>query len=284
MLLSLVIAQPASAAPAFRALVFTKTAGYRHDSIPAGLAMFREQAAANNFELVHSEDSSVFTAANLATFDVLIMFQTSGMVWTTESQRQAVEGYLAKWQGHRLDPQRHGHGHRERVPVVGTRPSTAAHTCGALPGVLAGTAVVADKKHPSTAAAGTAGTASEEWYNFDRNPRGDVHVLVTAERADVQPGPPRHGPDHPISWCRNTGGGRVWATAMGHASAAYRETPFRNHVLGGVDVGGRKESGDCGGTVWSNFEKRTLDDNTADPMALAVAPDGRCSTSSGAGS
>ena len=31
----------AEAEPEFRALLFTKTAGYRHDSIPAGVAMFK---------------------------------------------------------------------------------------------------------------------------------------------------------------------------------------------------------------------------------------------------
>ena len=99
MLLTFMFVQPASAAPDFRALLFTKTAGYRHDSIPAGVAMFQQQATANNFELVHSEDANVFTPANLATFDVLVMFQTSGMVWTSAAQRQAVEGYLASGKG-----------------------------------------------------------------------------------------------------------------------------------------------------------------------------------------
>ena len=87
LLLSVALVRPAAAAPAFRALLFTKTAGYRHDSIPAGIAMFEQQAKDNNFELVHSENADVFTSANLATFDVLVMFQTSGLVWTTAAQR-----------------------------------------------------------------------------------------------------------------------------------------------------------------------------------------------------
>ena len=99
LLISLGLAVPASAAPAFRALLFTKTTGYRHDSIPAGISMLQQQAAANNFELVQTEDASVFTAANLATFDVLIMLQTSGMVWTSAAQRQALEGYVAGGKG-----------------------------------------------------------------------------------------------------------------------------------------------------------------------------------------
>ncbi|MCM4081196.1 ThuA domain-containing protein [Paractinoplanes hotanensis] len=275
MLLSLALVAPASAAPAFRALLFTKTAGYRHDSIPAGISMFQQQAAANNFELVHSEDAGVFTPANLATFDVLIMFQTSGMVWTSAAQRQAVEGYLASGKGIVAVHNATDMGIEGEYPWWDQTVNAGAHMPEHSPGVLQGTAIVADKKHPSTASLPDRWIRNEEWYNFDRNPRGDVHVLVTADERTYNPGSRAMGPDHPISWCRNTAGGRVWATGMGHAAESYSETNFRNHVLGGVKWAAGAEPGECGGTVWSNFQKRTLDDGTTDPMALAVAPDGR---------
>ncbi|MEU5907300.1 ThuA domain-containing protein [Micromonospora sp. NPDC047467] len=266
---------PAAAAPAFRALLFTKTAGYRHDSIPAGISMFQQQAAANNFELVQTEDASVFTSANLATFDVIIMFQTSGMVWTSASQRQAVEGYLASGKGIVGVHNATDMGIESEYPWWDQTINGGAHMPEHSPGVLPGTAIVADKQHPSTVGLPDRWNRSEEWYNFDTNPRGNVHVLVTADERTYNPGSRAMGPDHPISWCRNTGGGRVWATAMGHAIDSYSETNFRNHVLGGVKWAAGNVPGDCGGTVWGNFEKRTLDDNTVDPMALAVAPDGR---------
>ncbi|MEO3926844.1 ThuA domain-containing protein [Micromonosporaceae bacterium B7E4] len=275
LLLSLALIPPASAAPAFRALLFSKTTGYRHDSIPAGISMFQQQAAANNFELVHSEDSNVFTPANLATFDVLIMFQTSGMVWTSAAQRQAVEGFLAGGKGIVAVHNATDMGIEGEYPWWDQTVNAGAHMPEHSPGVLPGTAIVADKKHPSTAGLPDRWNRSEEWYNFDKNPRGDVHVLVTADERTYNPGSRAMGPDHPISWCRNVSGGRVWATAMGHAAESYSETNFRNHVLGGVRWAAGNEPGDCGGTVWGNFEKRALDDNTVDPMALAVAPDGR---------
>ncbi|PYC68088.1 glycosyl hydrolase [Micromonospora arborensis] len=275
LLLALGLAPPASAAPAFRALLFTKTAGYRHDSIPAGISMFQQQAAANNFELVATEDSSVFTPANLATFDVIIMFQTSGMVWTSAAQRQAVEGYLASGKGIVGIHNATDMGIESEYPWWDQTINGGAHMPEHSPGVLPGTAIVADKQHPSTAGLPDRWNRSEEWYNFDSNPRGKVHVLVTADERTYNPGSRAMGPDHPISWCRNTAGGRVWATAMGHAIDSYSETNFRNHVLGGVKWAAGNVAGDCGGTVWSNFEKRTLDDNTVDPMAMAVAPDGR---------
>ncbi|MFC8300801.1 ThuA domain-containing protein [Micromonospora orduensis] len=275
LLLALGLAPPASAAPAFRALLFTKTAGYRHDSIPAGISMFQQQAAANNFELVQTEDSSVFTPANLATFDVIIMFQTSGMVWTSAAQRQAVEGYLASGKGIVGVHNATDMGIESEYPWWDQTINGGAHMPEHSPGVLPGTAIVADKQHPSTAGLPDRWNRSEEWYNFDTNPRGNVHVLVTADERTYNPGSRAMGPDHPISWCRNVSGGRVWATAMGHAIDSYSETNFRNHVLGGVKWAAGNVPGDCGGTVWGNFEKRTLDDNTVDPMALAVAPDGR---------
>ncbi|MGI5522417.1 ThuA domain-containing protein [Micromonospora sp. CA-259024] len=275
LLLALGLAPPASAAPAFRALLFTKTVGYRHDSIPAGISMFQQQAAANNFELVQTEDSSVFTPTNLATFDVIIMFQTSGMVWTSAAQRQAMEGYLASGKGIVGVHNATDMGIEAEYPWWDQTINGGAHMPEHSPGVLPGTAIVADKQHPSTAGLPDRWNRSEEWYNFDANPRGNVHVLVTADERTYNPGSRAMGPDHPISWCRNAGGGRVWATAMGHAIESYSETNFRNHVLGGVRWAAGNAAGDCGGTVWGNFEKRTLDDNTVDPMAMAVAPDGR---------
>ncbi|HEV7710542.1 MAG TPA: ThuA domain-containing protein, partial [Asanoa sp.] len=86
-----IVQAPAQAAPAFRALVFSETAGYRHDSIAAGVTMFNQLATANNFEVVFSEDSTVFNTANLNTYDVLVMFQTSGMVFDNDAQRTAVQ-------------------------------------------------------------------------------------------------------------------------------------------------------------------------------------------------
>lgn len=96
----LVITMGSTTAPAHpdgeHVLLFTKTAAgaFRHDSIPAGVAMFQQMAADNNWEMTHTEDAGVFNDATLATFDVIIMFQTSGMVWDTPAQRTAAQTYL----------------------------------------------------------------------------------------------------------------------------------------------------------------------------------------------
>src|SRR5918997_213284 len=62
---------PATAQPVaqqFSVLVFSKTAGFRHDSIPAGIAAIQQLGADNGFTVVATEDAGAFNDANLARF------------------------------------------------------------------------------------------------------------------------------------------------------------------------------------------------------------------------
>ncbi|MFF1914781.1 ThuA domain-containing protein [Streptomyces sp. NPDC058239] len=279
-LLLALTALPATAAttgkaPAFRALLFTRAVGYVHASIPAGIQMFKEEAAANNFELVETADPAVFDDTLLKDFDVIVMLQNSGMVWDTDAQREAMQTYVRNGGGVVAVHNTLDMGIEDTFPWWDEAINGGVHMPAHSPGVLQGTAKVADRVHPSTAGLPERWERPEEWYNFDKNPRGDVHVLVTADETTYNPGGSAMGADHPISWCRNTEGGRVWATAMGHDTASYSEAAFRTHVIGGVKWAAGNKPGDCGGTVWSGYEKVTLDDNTADPMELDVAKDGR---------
>jgi cytochrome c len=265
----------AQADPEFRALLFTKTAGYRHDSIPAGVAMFKQLATDNNFEVVHTEDASVFTDANLATYDVVIMFQTSGMVWDTEAQRQAVQTYVRDGGGIAAIHNATDMGIESSFPWWDELVNAGAHMPSHSPGVLQGTAKVADQQHASTKGLPDRWQRAEEWYNFDQNIRGKAHVLVTADERTYNPGSDAMGADHPISWCRDVGLAKVWSTAMGHPQGAYSEQLFIQHLLGGVKTAAKVIPSDCSATVDSAFEKVPLDTNTKAPTALTVAPDGR---------
>ncbi|WP_164716000.1 ThuA domain-containing protein [Streptomyces sp. WAC 06738] len=265
----------AEKAPAFKALLFTKAVGYVHGSIPAGIQMVKEEAEENGFEVDQTDDSTVFNDAALAEYDVIIMLQNSGMVWDTDEQRAAMQKYVQSGGGVAAIHNTLDMGIENEFPWWDELINGGAHMPSHSPGVLQGTAKVADKVHPSTKGLPERWERPEEWYNFDVNPRGDVHVLVTADETTYNPGGDAMGADHPISWCRNAEGGKVWATAMGHDTPAYSEEEFRDHVIGGVKWAAGAEPGDCGGTVWNGYEKVTLDDDTADPMELDVAKDGR---------
>src|SRR5690606_30674345 len=72
-------AEAATAAePAFKVLVFSKTTGFRHDSIPEGIAAVQQLGQENNFEVDTTEDSAQFTDQNLAQYQAVVFMSTTG--------------------------------------------------------------------------------------------------------------------------------------------------------------------------------------------------------------
>src|SRR5687768_16358907 len=67
--------QQTSASP--RILVFSKTAGFRHSSIPAGLSAIRTLGAQNNFTAEATEDPTAFTEKNLRRFQAVVFLNTT---------------------------------------------------------------------------------------------------------------------------------------------------------------------------------------------------------------
>src|SRR5690554_5851144 len=55
-----------------RVLVFTKTGGWRHDSIPAGVAALEKLADEHQFSAVESTDASLFNDKQLREFNAIV--------------------------------------------------------------------------------------------------------------------------------------------------------------------------------------------------------------------
>ncbi|MER7729138.1 ThuA domain-containing protein [Streptomyces sp. NPDC096323] len=259
-----------------KVLLFTKTAAgaYRHGSIDAAVQAFTRMGADHGIQMDRSEDANVFNTTTLNTYDAVVMLQTSGMVWDTDAQRAAAQEYVHSGHGIVAVHNATDMNIESQFPwwdqVVMAGAHMTAHSA-----TVQGTAKVADRTHPSTKDLPDRWVRTEEWYNFDKNARGDVHVLVTADETTYDAGSARMGADHPISWCRNAEGGRVWATAMGHEADSYSEPLFVKHLLGGLQWAGGAAAGDCGGTVADRFQKVTLDGAPDQPMQLDVASDGK---------
>ncbi len=83
----LVIAPPRGEPARPRVLVFTRTAGFHHDAIPAGIAAVRELGADGGFAVDATEDAAAFTRENLARYRAIVFLNTSG-----EVLRRAAEG------------------------------------------------------------------------------------------------------------------------------------------------------------------------------------------------
>src|SRR5215470_1561736 len=76
-----------------RVLVYTRTLGYRHDAIPAGIATVRELGAEGGFEVDATEDGAAFTPENLGRYRAIVFLNTSGDV-LDERQKAAFRDFI----------------------------------------------------------------------------------------------------------------------------------------------------------------------------------------------
>ncbi|WP_345458255.1 ThuA domain-containing protein [Nocardioides marinquilinus] len=251
----------------FNALVFSKTAGFRHGSIEAGVTAIEQLGADHGFTVDATEDATDFTDENLAQYDVVIWLSTTGDVLNDE-QQGAFERYIENgggyagihaasdteydwpWYGQLVGSYFKGHPAPQDVSVK-----------------------VEDQVHPSTEGFAPTWQRFDELYNYRTNPRGKVHVLASYDESSYTGGD--MGAEHPISWCQDYDGGRSWYTGMGHTDESFSEPQFLDHVLGGIRTAAGVLPADCAATLDASFEKVTLDDNTANPMELTITPDGR---------
>ncbi|MCD0444169.1 ThuA domain-containing protein [Glycomyces sp. A-F 0318] len=209
-------------------LVFTKTTGFRHDSIPAGVEAVERIAADLGFTTEHTEDSSVHNPLDLARFAATVWLSPSGDV-LDELERAALADFVTGgggWCGV------HAAATAERSWPFFTE-LVGARFIGHPPGCTAGEIEVKDAEHPATAHLPKRWSWTDEWYSFDERP-ADVEVLLevdedTYDTADLAMGAP-----HPLAWHRRLESGRCFYTALGHDAGAYADADFLAHLKGGL--------------------------------------------------
>lgn len=214
-------------APAkFSILVFSRTAGFRHESIPTGIAAIQDLGRARSFSVEATEDPAAFTDDNLARFKVVVFLCTSGDVLNTV-QQAAFETYIRR--GGAFAGVHSAADTEYDWPWYGGLVGAyfATH-----PAVQQATVRVGDRGHPSTNAIPATIIRIDEWYDFQDNPRSRVSVLVSVDETTYSGG--GMGADHPVAWYHTYEGGRAWYTAMGHTTESYGEPAFVEHLVGGI--------------------------------------------------
>ena len=220
-----------------RVLVFSKTAGFRHDSIPEGVAAVRELGAAHGFAVDATEDADAFTSRNLGRYAAVVFLSTTGDV-LDPAQQGAFERYIKRGGAY-----------------VGVHAAADTEYDWAFYGGLAGayfqshpaiqpaTVDVEDRAHPATAGLGATWNRTDEWYNYRSNPRERAHVLASLDESSYSGG--TMNGDHPIAWCQNYQGGRAFYTGGGHTKESFADHAFRQHLLGGIRWAIGEAQADC---------------------------------------
>ncbi|MFG2302658.1 ThuA domain-containing protein [Actinacidiphila glaucinigra] len=221
-----------------RVLVFSRTAGFRHDAIPTGIAALKELGATANITVDATEEPKQFTSNNLARYDAVVFLSTTGDVLDAE-QQQAFENYV-KGGGAYMGV--HAAADTEYDwPFYGGL--VGAYFQG-HPQIQKATVRAEDHDHPATAHLDEAGwERTDEWYNYRTNPRGQARVLATLDETTYQGGTMKG--DHPIAWCQTYQSGRSFYTGLGHTKESYAEPAFRQHLLGGLRYAAGQVKADC---------------------------------------
>ena len=222
----------AGPASSFRVLVFSKTLGYRHASITNGIAAIRELGRQNHFGVDATEDSTAFTAANLARYAAVILLSATGDVFNSEQQAALREYVLSG--GGLMGIHGAAFGPLALEDKWAWYGETFCCTFTNHSQIVPAQVNLDDATHTSNAGLPAHWQRTDEWYNFIGSPRGKAHILATVDESTYTGG--TMGQDHPIAWCRRVGQGRLWYTAMGHTESSYAEPLFRQHLLGGILV------------------------------------------------
>ncbi|MGZ5191128.1 MAG: ThuA domain-containing protein, partial [Flavisolibacter sp.] len=208
-----------------RVLVFSKTSGFRHTSIPTGKAAIMKLGQENGFDVDTTENASYFTEDSLKNYSTVIFLSTT-MDVLDNFQEADFERYIQAGGGfvgiHAATDTEYDWGWYARL--VGA--NFLSH-----PKIQQATINVTDQTHISTKHLPKQWTRTDEWYNF-KNLNKDVKVLMSMDEKTYQGG--KNGDNHPMAWYHEYDGGRSFYTELGHTEESYSDSLYLKHVLGGI--------------------------------------------------
>ncbi|MEM1135704.1 MAG: ThuA domain-containing protein [Bacteroidota bacterium] len=256
-------------------LVFSKTKGFRHESIKAGQDFFFKIGQEKEIKVDTTENAEMFIEENLKEYSAIIFLNTTGDVLNHAQQAdferyiQAGGGYLGihaasdteyswPWYGKLMGGWFDGH------------PSD--------PNVRVGKVTVIDKDHLSTKNLPSTWDKQDEFYNF-KSLNSDVNFLITVDEKSYKAG--KHGAFHPLSWYHEYDGGKAFYTNFGHTPETFSEKEFFKHIEGGLDyvIGKNKRNYNLVKTerlpIENRFVKKIFLTDLDEPMELEVLPNGK---------
>jgi type 1 glutamine amidotransferase len=237
---------PAQPKQARKILIFSRTAGFRHGSIPVGakaITMMGDKTGA--YQAHHTEDESIFEPEKLKAFDAVFMLNTTGdclkpknlgkeeALQREEALKKSFADFVSSGKGligvHSATDTYHrwkeynqmmggtfaGHPWHTKVPVKNLEPS-----------------------HPiNEAFKGMDFEITDEIYQFraDTALPTDRRFLLSldTQKMDVSKGNRKDGL-YPVSWVGTFGKGRTFYCSLGHREEVYWNPTILKHYLAGI--------------------------------------------------
>jgi cytochrome c len=212
-----------------RILVFSKTAGYRHESIADGIKAFQKLGEEHGIIVDTTENAYNINEENLRNYNAVIFLSTTGDILNKQQQNdferfiQAGGGFVGIHAAADTEydwPWYNG--------LVGAYFLSHPNN----PNVRTAEYYVTDADHPATDSIPERFSRTDEFYNYKSIKRDLIKVLVKIDESTYVGG--ANGDDHPMSWYHEYDGGRAFYTGMGHTKESYTEPLFLKHIWGGL--------------------------------------------------
>ncbi|WP_162150300.1 ThuA domain-containing protein [Asticcacaulis sp. AC460] len=254
-------------------LVFSKTAGFRHDSIPTGQAALKDLAQKQGFSVTVTEDASVFTDDNLKTYDAVVFLNTTGDI-LDENQQAAFEHFIQSGGG-----------------LLGIHSATDTESDGKWPwytkligghfkhhpAIQEARLVVADPHNPAIAADPALVKKGElrftdEWYDY-RDVSPFLHHILKIDSQSYQ-GSQSQGISNMV-WSNDFDGGRGFYIGLGHRNESYAEPIMQRLIIQGLTyaVGNKAKDYSKVRPAAERMTRETVVSNMNEPIAFDFLPD-----------
>ncbi|MDJ1481159.1 ThuA domain-containing protein [Cytophagaceae bacterium YF14B1] len=221
-------------------LIFSKTNGFRHESIKKGIEAFQKAGKERGWDVRATENGAFFTDDYLKQFKVVVFLSTTGDILTPE-QKKSFASFIENGGGYvgihsacdtEYDWTWYDH-------LIGTH--FRDHTL--FPEQLPEAVLVTEiKDHPATKHLPIHWKKSDEWYNFKQNVRGkgNIQVLLSVDESSYSASWPKAmGGDHPISWTNQINRGRMFYSALGHTEETFTDRYSFLHLVMGIEWAGQ---------------------------------------------
>lgn len=254
-------------------LVFSKTKGFRHQSINVGKPAIQKLGTENNFAVDTTENAAAFTEDNLKKYAAVVFLSTTGDVLDLQ-QQNALKRFIQAGGG-----------------FVGVHAAADTEYDWWWYNKLVGAWF---QSHPKTQKAKIIKVANtdarfqietpENWertdelYNYKKI-ADDLTVLYKLDESSYEGG--ENGENHPWAWYHDFDGGRSFYTGMGHTDESWTETEFLAHLNSGIKyaIGDNKldysKAKEKLRPEDNRFSKKVFAYNLDEPTEMTVLPDGR---------
>ena len=256
--------QPRSGATGpIRVLVITATQGFRHtEGINASIERLKAVEPTSGMRFDFTEDPSSLNAANLAKYDVLFINNATLRIALPPNPDSATR-QSARWPKtgdipgaitrDQLDAitsfVRNGKGlvavHSATDALYGSadyREMVGGGLFRSHPFTREARVIIEDPKNASVAHMAPSVMFREEYYYLDVNPRPTSHVLAHLDLTSVND---TTRTDHPSTFVRRYGSGRVYVNLLGHFGETWRRQDHLDGILQGIRI--------AAGTVPADF-------------------------------